>query len=247
MTHIYSSNGDIDKIVKAAREYARSLNHEYFMVEHLLLGLMNEKNFNSLLSTLGIQVELLIEEIEIYLESVPFNANPDLQDDPKKTSSLERVFNRAFTQVIFSGRQQISLIDLYLSITNETHSHAAYFLSKYGVEKEAVVKVWAQNRKPKNNKNYAEKVLEQYCTNLMTLAGEGKIDPVIGRSTEIAEMEQILARKSKCNVLLVGDAGVGKTAVVDGLVLDIIEERVPKFLIDWKVYSLNIGSLLAGT
>jgi ATP-dependent Clp protease ATP-binding subunit ClpA len=247
MTHIYSSNGDIDKIVKAAREYARSLNHEYFMVEHLLLGLMNEKNFNSLLSTLGIQVELLIEEIEIYLESVPFNANPDLQDDPKKTSSLERVFNRAFTQVIFSGRQQISLIDLYLSITNETHSHAAYFLSKYGVEKEAVVKAWAQNRKPKNNKNYAEKVLEQYCTNLMTLAGEGKIDPVIGRSTEIAEMEQILARKSKCNVLLVGDAGVGKTAVVDGLVLDIIEERVPKFLIDWKVYSLNIGSLLAGT
>jgi len=247
MTHIYSSNGDIDKIVKAAREYARELNHEYFMVEHLLLGLMNEKNFNSLLSDLGIQIDLLIEEVEAYLESIPYYANSDQQDDPKKTASLERVFNRAFTQVIFSGRQQISLIDLYLSITNETHSHAAYFLTKYGVEKETVVKAWSQNRKPKSNKNYAEKILEQYCTNMMTLAGEGKVDPVIGRSDEIAEMEQILARKSKCNVLLVGDAGVGKTAVVDGLVLDIIEERVPQFLLNWKVYSLNIGSLLAGT
>ena len=248
MKQIYSSNGDIDKIVKAAREYARELNHEYFMVEHLLLSLMHEKNFNALLEELGVQTEQLISEIESYLEAVPYFANEDIQDDPKKTASLERVFNRAFTQVIFSGRQQISLIDLYLSITNETHSHAAYFLNKYGVNKETVVKSWTKQKKaPRNNKNYAEKTLEQYCTNMMTLAGEGKIDPVIGRTSEIAEMEQILARKSKCNVLLVGDAGVGKTAVVDGLVLDIIEERVPEFLHDWKVYSLNIGSLLAGT
>ena len=247
MKQIYSSNGDIDKIVKAAREYARELNHEYFMVEHLLLSLMHEKNFNALLEELSIQVEPLIDELEAYLEAVPYYANEDQQDDPKKTASLERVFNRAFTQVIFSGRQQISLIDLYLSITNETHSHAAYFLSKYGVEKETVVKAWAKQRKPKSNKNYAEKVLENYCTNMMTLAGEGKIDPVIGRQSELAEMEQILARKSKCNVLLVGDAGVGKTAVVEGLVLDIIEGKIPEFLNGWVVYSLNVGQLLAGT
>ena len=249
MKDIYSSNGDIDKIVKAAREYARELNHEYFMIEHLLLGLMHEKNFNIMLENLGVQVDLLIAEIEQYLEGVAYYLNEDSeQEDPKKTASLERVFNRAFTQVIFSGRQQISIIDLFLSITNETHSHAAYFLQKYGVEKEAVVKAWTKQRKgPKTNKNYAEKVLEQYCTNMMTLAGEGKMDPVIGRSAEIAEMEQILARKSKCNVLLVGDAGVGKTAVVDGLVLDIIEDRIPEFLNGWVVYSLNIGSLLAGT
>lgn len=248
MTHIYSSNGDIDKVVKAAREYARELNHEYFMVEHLLHGLVHERNFNSLLDDLGVDVEAMVAELEQYLQGITYHANEDLQDDPKKTASLERVFNRAFTQVIFSGRQQISLIDLYLSISNETHSHAAYFLNKYGVNKETVVKSWTKQRKaPKNNKAYAEKILEQYCTNLMTLAGEGRIDPVIGRSVEIAEMEQILARKSKCNVLLVGDAGVGKTAVVEGLVLDIIEERIPEFLKGWMVYSLNIGSLLAGT
>jgi ATP-dependent Clp protease ATP-binding subunit ClpA len=248
MKDIYSSNGDIDKIVKAAREYARELNHEYFMVEHLLLSLMHEKNFNILLEELGIQVNLLIEEIEEYLEGITLYASEDQEDGPKKTQSLERVFNRAFTQVIFSGRQHISIIDLYLSITNENHSHAAYFLAKYGVEKETVVKSYTKQRKStKTNKNYSEKVLEQYCTNMMMLGKEGKIDPVIGRSEEIANMEQILARKSKCNVLLVGDAGVGKTAVVEGLVLDIIEERVPEFLHDWSVYSLNIGQLLAGT
>ena len=247
MKQIYSSNGDIDKVVKASREYARELNHEYFMVEHLLLGILHERQFNTVLENLGIQIDKLIEEVETYLESVQYFANEDLQDDPKKTASLERVFNRAFTQVIFSGRQQISIIDLFLSISNETHSHASYFLQKYGVEKELVVKAWTKNRKPKNNKNYAEKTLENYCTNMMTLAGEGKIDPVIGRNKELAEMQQILARKSKSNVLLVGDAGVGKTAVVEGLVLDIIDERIPEFLKGWAVYSLNIGQLLAGT
>lgn len=127
MKQIYSSNGDIDKVVRAAREYARELNHEYFMVEHLLHSLMHEKSFNSTLDELGVQTEPLIEDIEAYLNGITFKADEDTQDDPKKTASLERVFNRAFTQVIFSGRQQISLIDLFLSITNETHSHAAHF------------------------------------------------------------------------------------------------------------------------
>jgi ATP-dependent Clp protease ATP-binding subunit ClpA len=248
MKQIYSSNGDIDKIVKAAREYARELNHEYFMVEHLLLSLVHEKNFNQLLVNLGIQIDNLIEDIETYLDSVINFAKEDAEEGPKKTASLERVFNRALTQVIFSGRSGLNLIDLYLSISNETHSHAAYFLQKYNIDKETVVKNWANQRKTsKVSKNYSEKILEQYCTNMMTLAGEGKLDPVIGREKELAEMEQILARKSKCNVLLVGDAGVGKTAVAEGLVLDIIEDRVPEFLKDWKVYSLNIGQLLAGT
>ena len=247
MKQIYSSNGDIDKIVSAARGYAKEWNHEYLMVEHLLLGLLHERYFNSLLDELGVQTELLINEVDAYLQSITVFANEETQDDLKKTASLERVFNRAFTQVIFSGRKQISLIDLFLSITNETHSQSAFLLQKYGVDKETVVKSWSKQRKTKSNKGYAEKILEQYCSNMMTLAGEGKIDPVIGREKELHELVQILARKNKSNVLLVGDAGVGKTAVAEGLVLNIIEDRVPEFLKDWKVYSLNIGQLLAGT
>jgi ATP-dependent Clp protease ATP-binding subunit ClpA len=249
MKQFYSANGDIEKIIRAAKEYAKELNHEYFMVEHLLLSMLYEKNFNELLDEMGIELVLLITELEDYLGKIKYLESIDSADEtPKKTASLERVLNRAFTQVLFSGRQNLSIIDLYLSITNETHSHAAYFLSKYGVDKEPTVKAWTRQRKStKHNKNYAERTLEQYCTNMMTLAGEGKLDPVIGRENELAELKQILARKSKCNALLVGDAGVGKTAIAEGLVLDIIEERVPQFLKDWKVYSLNIGQLLAGT
>jgi len=248
MKQIYSSNGDVDKIIKQAREYAQDANHEYLMVEHLLLSLMHEKSFNNLLSELGIETENLIGEIESYLDSINLFAKEDQEDGPKKTASLERVFNRAFTQVIFSGRQQINLIDLYLSINNETHSHAAYFMQKYGVEKEIVVKSWTKQKKSnKQSKNFSEKILEQYCTNMIQLAAEGRIDPVIGRDNEIAEMTQILARKTKCNVLLVGDAGVGKTAVAEGIVLKIFNNNVPEFLKEWKVYSLNIGQLLAGT
>ena len=249
MKQIYSSNGDIEKIIKAAREYAIEANHEYFMVEHLLLSLVHEKNFNTLLSDLGVEIDEMIVEIEDYLSKITYFANDETSEGPKKTVSLERVFHRAYTQVIFSGRQQLNLIDLYLSITNEVHSHAAFFLQKYGVNKETVVKTWTSKGRSKtsSNKNYAEKTLEQYCTNMMTLAGEGKIDPVIGRDEELKDLVQILARKNKSNVLLVGDAGVGKTAIAEGLVLAIIEEAVPKFLHGWKVYSLNIGQLLAGT
>ena len=248
MKQIYSSNGDIERIIKAAREYAREANHEYFVVEHLLLSLLHEKNFNSLLADLGVELDQMIAELEDYLSKITYFAKDDDTEYPKKTVSLERVFHRAYTQVIFSGRQQLNLIDLYLSITNENHSQSAYLLQKYGVDKETVVKKWTKNRtKPGTGKNYAEKTLEQYCANMMTQAGEGKIDPVIGREKELQDLVQILARKNKSNVLLVGDAGVGKTAIAEGLVLAIIEETVPKFLLGWKVYSLNIGQLLAGT
>jgi len=249
MKQIYSSNGDIEKIIKAAREYAIEANHEYFMVEHLLLSILHEKNFNTLLVDLGVELDSMIVELEDYLSKITFFADEDSSEGPKKTASLERVFHRAYTQVIFSGRQQLNLIDLYLSITNESHSHAAFFLQKYGVNKETVVKSWTSKGRTKtgSNKNYAEKTLEQYCANMMTMAGEGKIDPVIGREKELHELVQILARKNKSNVLLVGDAGVGKTAIAEGLVLALIDETVPTFLKGWKVYSLNIGQLLAGT
>lgn len=248
MRNLYSSNGDIDKVVKTAKSYARDLNHEYFMVEHLLLGLIYEKNFHSLLDELGINLEDMSNEIEEYLASLKNQSNDDDEESPKKTLGLERVFNRALTQVIFSGRQNISLIDLYLSISNETHSHAAYFLQKYGVEKELVVKAWLKQRKAaKNTKSQGDKILETYCTNMMQLAEEGKYDPVIGREREINELIQILARKNKSNVLMVGDAGVGKTAIAEGLVQAITEDKVPQFLKGWTVYSLNIGQLLAGT
>lgn len=244
MRQIYSSNGDVDQVVKIARSYAKSSNHEYFMVEHLLLSLLHEKNFNSTLFELGVEIEGLISDIENFLAQIKSVLKQD--KEPKKTIGLERVFTRALTQMLFSSRQTINIIDLYLSISNETNSHAAYFLQKYQVDKEAVVNSWSKQRKPQQ-KNNAEKALATYCTNMVSLAREKKFDPVIGRDREIDELIQILARKNKCNVLLVGDAGVGKTAIAEGLVQNIVTGNVPDFLKGFIVYSLNVGQLLAGT
>jgi ATP-dependent Clp protease ATP-binding subunit ClpA len=240
-----NSQGDLDKVVKYAKQFATDNNHQYFTVEHLLISMLHERSFASTLLTLGVDIDNLIAEVEQYVaDNVPQSSDDGVE--PKKTQTLERVFNRAFTQVILLGRQNIHITDLYLSISKETHSHAAYFLKKYGVEPEQIIELYKKSSSKKTT-NYAAQALEEYCTNLNEQAASGKIDPVIGRDLEIADMTQILARKSKCNVLLVGDAGVGKTAIAEGLALNIVQGNVPKFLKNHEVYSLNIGSLLAGT
>jgi ATP-dependent Clp protease ATP-binding subunit ClpA len=241
----FNSNGDIEKVVKFARHFATENNHEYFTVEHLLLSMLHEKNFLKSLDSMGVQTDDLVQELETYvLDHTPINKKAE-STEPRKTQSLERVFNRAFTQVILLGRNVITVTDLYLSISKESQSHAAFFLKKYGVSADKVV----ENNKSKSKKapGYSTKVLEEYCVNLNDLATEGKIDPVIGRESELADLAQILARKNKCNVLLVGDAGVGKTAIAEGLALNIVNGDVPKFLKDNEVFSLNVGALLAGT
>lgn len=244
----YNSNGDIEKVVKHARMFATQNHHQYFTVEHLLYSMLHEKNFATKLEKIGIDIGQMTKEVQEYvLNNTPVSPAAE----PKKTHGLERVFNRAFTQVIFSGRNNMTIMDLYFSISNEAHSHAAYFLKKYGVEKE----MFADGKSPQSdNKNalqqttsYAERTLTEYCSNLNELAENGKIDPVIGRESELAEVAQVLARKTKCNVLLVGDSGVGKTAIAEGLAVNIVNNDVPKFLKDNVIYSLNIGQLLAGT
>ena len=242
----YNSNGSIDKIVKNAKDYAKELTHEYITVEHLLCSMLYEKNFYSLFESAGIQTDNLVEELETYITNFNLTAPESNEEYPKKTHGLERVFNRAFTQVLFSGRSNIQMIDLFLSILNEAHSHAAYFLLKYGAEKELIFEVYKQMRHKKTD-DAMEKVVEEYCSNLNKLAASNKIDPVIGRDKELEDIAQILARKTKSNVILVGDAGVGKTAIAEGLAEKIVKGDVPKFLKQWTVYSLSIGQIIAGT
>ena len=243
----YNANGNIDRIVKSAKDYAKTHMHEYITVEHLLMSILNEKNLYLQFGKIGVQIDLLIEEIDHYV----INNNlilKDINDNAKKTHSLERVFNRAFTQVLFSGRQTITVMDLLLSITNEGHSHAAYFLNKFGVEKELIVDLFRKAKKSSEpTQADEERIVEELCTNLNTLAEEGKIDPVIGRKVELDDIAQVLARKTKSNVILVGDPGVGKTAIAEGLALKIVNNDVPEFLKGWRIYSLSVGQLIAGT
>ena len=170
---------------------------------------------------------------------------------PKKTNGLERMINRAVTQVVFSNRRFLIPIDLYLSIMSENNSHAHYFFSKYGLTKQEFVEYWQghhhKQREPKLGRKQATEILEEYCINMTALAEAGKYEPVIGRATELKEMITVLAKRFKSNVLLVGDPGVGKTAIVEGLAQAVIAGEVPKFVQNHEVWSMSIADVLAGS
>jgi ATP-dependent Clp protease ATP-binding subunit ClpA len=151
---------------------------------------------------------------------------------------------------MFTGRRTLTVIDVYLSIMAETNSHAHYFLLKYGVKKQEFVDHWQKtytHSDAKLSQAQATEILTEYCTDLTGAARGNRLEPMIGRATEVQEMVTTLARRFKANVLMVGDPGVGKTHIVEGLAQEIVAGRVPEFLKDHEVWSLEIGSLLAGS
>jgi len=245
-------NPEIEVVITNATEMAKKYNHEYVTIEHLAHGLVSFKQFNELLTNFGIDADALQTDIEDYLSKQTYITR-DSEVVPKKTHSLERVFNRALTQVLFSGRNHVQVIDIFLSITNETNSYASYFFIKYGLERTQVVDYYNDHyvetkiRKTNTSGAKADAILAEYCTNLNVDAREGRIDPVVGREFELDEIAQVLAKRNKSNVLMVGDAGVGKTAIAEGLARNIINGTVPDYLRDYTVYNLDISSLLAGS
>lgn len=251
--HMIQPNPEIEVIINGASESAKNLNHEYVTLEHLLLSMIRYDPFGTLLSNFGIDVAGLITDLDKYIQGQTYLQLPDGQDmTPRKTHALERVFNRAFTQVLFGGRTHMQVIDLYISLSSESNSHAVYFLIKYGLDRNEFVEFYSANYRENNNRKSAqgkraEETLNEYCTNLNEKATEGKIDPVIGRESEISEITEVLAKRNKSNVLMVGDPGVGKTAIAEGLALNIINQHTPEYLQDYTVYNLDIGSLLAGS
>ena len=244
------TNPEIEEIILAASEFAATKGHCYVTLEHLLLAMIKQEGFSSVLHSEGYDMTSLEQDVIDYLNNETALIGKEV-DVPKKTHSLERVFNRAFTQVLFSGRQNMQIIDLYLSILTEEKSYARYFLIKYGLERNKILLVWNNHYTQNNNKRKAKSqldaLLEEFCTNLNDLAENNEIDPVIGREAEIEEITNVLAKRNKSNVLLVGDPGVGKTAIAEGLALNIVQDNVPKYLSGYTVYNLDIGSLLAGS
>jgi ATP-dependent Clp protease ATP-binding subunit ClpA len=194
----------------------------------------------------------MCDEVGSYLDGLHSIESNDSSVVPKRTNTLERAMNRSVTQVLFTGRKQVTTIDLYLSITSENNSHAHYFLLKYGVSRNEFAQYWQKNYKGSDyttslTSNQADEVLEEYTTNLTQLAKQGKLEPVIGRSREIDDIITVLAKRFKANALMVGDPGVGKTAIAEGIANAIVNGEVPEFLEGYELYSLEIGSLLAGS
>ena len=169
---------------------------------------------------------------------------------PSRTAGLDRVLNRAFTQVVFSGREVMSTIDVFLAIYNEKKSYSKYLLSKHSISKDKfidAVTIEIEEELDEISDKQSQAILKQFTINLTDQAKKGSIDPVIGRDKEIEDISLTLARRTKNNCLLIGDPGVGKTAIAEGLALNINNKECPKFLFDHTVYGLEIGSLIAGS
>ena len=243
------NNPEIEQIVETAVGLARELKHEYVLTEHVLLALIQYNPFRKCLEKFGTNVIMMEQELEAYLVSL-VNLITDKDTQPKKTNALERCFNRALTQVLFTGRKSVSTADLYMAMMSENNSHAHYFLLKYGVKKQEFMDFWNANYNHSDvvlTDQQATDILTQHCLDLTKLANEDRLEPMIGRSQELDDMIAVLARRFKANVLMVGDPGVGKTAIIEGLAQEISAGRVPEFLKGHEVWALEIGSLLAGS
>ena len=232
---------------------AKKLKHEYVTLEHLLYAIFCEEKFCNVLGMFGADIDYIKSNLEHYLKT---NLNEIITDNdklkPKKTHTVERVLNRAFTQVLFAGRNTIDLTDVVLSMLSEKKSISVFYLEKGGVEKSKFAEFL-------NNEieeglleddavsSEAKRALRAFTTNLNEQVKKQKIDPIIGRSSELESLALALGRRQKNNVLMVGDPGVGKTAIAEGLAYNIENDNVPSFLKEYKVYNLDIGAMLAGS
>ena len=246
----------IESVLDKAMEYASERNHEYVVLEHLLLALANEKEIQSLITDVDGDIEQIMYDCLEYIDTKLKDIVVESRDAPRKTSALERVFNRAVTQVIFSGRKKLTIKDIFVSLLSEKNSYALFFLKKNKVTRQNIIEQLTKER-------YGEDVglqerqgaggesggirFEDYCTDLNKEAKEGRIDTLIGREPELDDIVHILARRKKNNCIVVGEPGVGKTAIAEGIAKKIVDKQVPEAIKDKTVYSLDVASLVAGT
>jgi ATP-dependent Clp protease ATP-binding subunit ClpA len=233
---------------------AKKLQHEYVTLEHLLYAMLCEDTFSKLVNGYGADVELMKKELENFLKTKLDDIKIEIDKfKPKKTQSVERVLNRAFTQVLFNGRNNIEIHDVFLSMLSEKKSWAFFITQKVGIQKDKFVDYMSNEvdeifeEDEQANMGAANRALRDFTTDLNQQVKLNKIDPVIGREDEIEQVALALGRRTKSNVLMVGDPGVGKTAIAEGIAWKIVNGDVPSFLKEYNVFTLDIGSMLAGS
>ena len=255
---------ELEKTLQRTQQYAKSFNHQYMTLEHLLLSMLEDNDVIKVLDACVIDIEKLKESVKKFVE---FNLKDlitsSTQAEIKPTLGFQRVIQRAVIHVQSSGKDEANATNVLVAIFSERESHAVYFLQKqnlnrldvvnylsHGIEKENDLENNIDLSDESNTENDQKKsndLIEKYCVDLNKKAQDGKIDPIIGREKEIARTIHVLARRNKNNPIFVGDPGVGKTALAEGLALRIIKKDVPKVLLQSKIYSLDLGALLAGT
>ena len=234
----------MDRVLTQSIKNAVDYGHEYVTIEHIALVILQEKEIIDIFKKLELDISMVIKDLENYLDDSEYNNlkhSSGSTGDPKKTLGVERVFQRAFAQSIFNGRENVTPIDLLVSISNENNSHASYFLSINGLDRQRLIDTLSSDTSTGDFSDV------DYLKNLNIEVGNNTIDPLIGRAEEVSDVVEILARRKKNNCCLVGEPGVGKTAIAEGIAYKIVHKDVPKILLDKTVYQLDIGSMLAGT
>lgn len=241
----------IESTIQRSYQLAAQRHHELVTLEHLLAALLEDREIQQLITRNKGDLESLVKSNLEWLNTEDNHVVvKTTQYQPRHTTLLMNVVKKSKTQSMFSGKQEVGPIDLLLAIYGIADSPASYFLDRYAPTKDALVE--HINRSAIADPDYmdvseAEEILRTYCINLNERAQKGKIDPLIGREKEVESITQILARRNKHNVIMIGDPGVGKTVIVEGLAKRIVEGNVPETLKDKTVWSLDIASLVAGT
>ena len=266
-----SFSRNLEQTLHRALAVANERHHEYATLEHLLLSLTEDTDSAAVLRACSVDLELLRKNLRDYIDQELDNLVGDGREDAKPTAGFQRVIQRAVIHVQSSGREEVTGANVLVAIFAERESHAAYFLQEqdmtrydavnyisHGIAKRpglsdtktprGVDDDEARESKDKDgDSKKKEGALEAYCVNLNRKAREGRIDPLIGREAEVLRTIQVLCRRHKNNPLMVGDPGVGKTAIAEGLARKIVKNEVPEVLADATVFALDMGTLLAGT
>ncbi|HET7202101.1 MAG TPA: ATP-dependent Clp protease ATP-binding subunit ClpA [Steroidobacteraceae bacterium] len=258
-------SSELEICLNEAFQGAREARHEFMTVEHLLLAIIDTPKVREILRACGADATRLRKELKDFVDQTTPRLKQDDDREVQPTLGFQRVLQRAVFHVQSSGKKEVSVANVLVAIFSEKHSHAAYLLGLQEVSRLDVVNFISHGlsksedapRSAGTEESAAQvegerdaegaSALEKYATNLNKLAQEGRIDPLIGRKLEVERTVEILCRRRKNNPLYVGEAGVGKTALVEGLARLIVEGKVPDVLADSTVYSLDLGSLIAGT
>ncbi len=238
----------LNDVFKQAVSYAKENRHEYLTVEHVFLAIVKSGAGKDIFSTLNADLATLEAGIVEHITKTI----PALQEavEPFETVALSRAINDMMTQIHSSGRTEASIGDMIAAIFMQEHSYAVYLMKKEGIARVDVLEVISHRydkTTTKSDEKKEETLLDKYTMELVSLAKTGKIDPVVGRVDEIERVMQTLCRRKKNNPLLVGEPGVGKTAIAEGLALKISEGEVPDIIKKSKVFALDMGALVAGT
>ena len=252
----------LESAITRAFRIASEKNHQYVTLEHLLFSLVEEPDALNVMKACSVDTDLLKENLEYYIDNELENIiNSEKESEPQPTAGFQRVIQRSIVYVQSSGKNEVTGANILVSIFAERESHATYFLQEQEVTRYDVVNFISHGITKIDNFTYTDNYsnpskssstnkkssLETYCNNLIEKAKLNKIDTLIGREDEIVRMTQILCRRTKNNPILVGDPGVGKTAIVEGLAVKIYKLQVPEVLKDSVIYSLDMGMLIAGT